>query len=424
MTRRDVEHVLCAVSLVFVVEGAHMIKVRDLHELEAAIRYHHEHDDSCHAVDDGRAPTPAAHLMPALAQAVHASRSVVMLTDADLDEPGPHILYVNPACETLTGYRPDQLVGASPRLLQGDATDRAVLEQARVEMTAGNGFEGRTINYRRDGTPFVMAWRISPVCDESGQTTAFVAILDDVTEAWLEELRNHDRLVALSEDLVPAARPELDDLDIAVVQDVVDLSNNVGGDWTDVLLGPDGRVHLIVGDVTGHGVVAALHVGRFRWSLLALLRAGISPAAAMSTIAEVSERAPACATLGIVSIDRERHIAEVITAGHPDVLVARATGVERVRTDDPLFGVIVDEHETTPVAVDLAPGDVVCIYSDGLIERRDESLDVGIEAMSDLLGRMPARCEDLDVAARGLAATLAEDVPTDDAVLVMARFRY
>lgn len=399
-----------------------MITVRDLQELEAAIRHQRKHDDSCDAVDHGRAPAPTAQQIPALAQAVHSSRSAVMLTDADLDEPGPRILYVNPACETLTGYRADQLVGQSPRLLQGSVTDRAVLDRARAEMEAGNGFEGRIINYRADGTPFVMAWRVSPVCD-GGETTGFVAIQDDVTDAWLDELRRHERLAALSEDLVPATSPNLDDLDVAVVQDAQDRSSNVGGDWTDVLVGPDGRLHLIVGDVTGHGVVAALHVGRFRWSLLALLRAGISPASAMATIAEVSERAPACATLGIVSIDRERRVAEVITAGHPDVLVARPSGVERVRTDDPLFGVIVEEHETTPVAVDLAPGDVVCLYSDGLIERRDEPLDTGIETLCRLLGQMPANDDDLDAYARRIATSLAEDVPTDDAVALMARFR-
>jgi diguanylate cyclase (GGDEF)-like protein/PAS domain S-box-containing protein len=81
----------------------------------------------------------------------------------------------------MTGYRPDEMVGATPHILQGPATDRAVLDQLRADLMAGRTFEGRTTNYRKDGTPFQLEWTVAPVKDRSGTTIYYVAIQRDVS---------------------------------------------------------------------------------------------------------------------------------------------------------------------------------------------------------------------------------------------------
>jgi len=84
----------------------------------------------------------------------------VMVTEATPKIP---IVYVNEAFTQLTGYSSEEVLGKSPSLLQGTDTDPAVLDQLRKGLDAGRNFEGTAINYRKDGTPFTMHWRVAPV---------------------------------------------------------------------------------------------------------------------------------------------------------------------------------------------------------------------------------------------------------------------
>ncbi len=95
----------------------------------------------------------------------------VMITDTNNT-----ILYVNDAFETLTGHRRADVVGKSPGILQGEATDPSVIAQLTADLQSGSTFEGRAINYAADGSPFVMHWRVAPVTDDGGSITHFVAV--------------------------------------------------------------------------------------------------------------------------------------------------------------------------------------------------------------------------------------------------------
>ncbi len=118
------------------------------------------------------------HLM---AQALDYLKVSVVITDAELDQPGPRILYANQAFSELSGWSPEELAGQTPRILQGPQTDRAVIDRLRSDLEAGRPFFGETINYRKDGTPFVMEWQISPICDEAGGIVSFVAVQRDIS---------------------------------------------------------------------------------------------------------------------------------------------------------------------------------------------------------------------------------------------------
>ncbi len=104
-----------------------------------------------------------------------------MVTAADLEPPGPTIVYVNPAFERMTGWRAEDVLGKSPRLLQGEKTDHAVFTEMRAVLTRGERWEGQAINYRKDGSEFVMEWSITPLTDSANRTTHFVAVQRDVT---------------------------------------------------------------------------------------------------------------------------------------------------------------------------------------------------------------------------------------------------
>lgn len=84
----------------------------------------------------------------------------VLITDAT---PAGKIIYANKAFRKLTGHEPDSVIGETPRILQGPGTDKKVIERLAAALKAGGRFEGKAINYRKDGTPFIMFWRVLPI---------------------------------------------------------------------------------------------------------------------------------------------------------------------------------------------------------------------------------------------------------------------
>ena len=117
-----------------------------------------------------------------------AAEAVVITEGAPLDADGPRIEYVNPAFEAMTGYTAEEVIGKTPRLLQGPETDRATLDAVRSHLERGQPLEATTtINYRKDGTPFWVEWNITPVRGEDGQIDHWVSVQRDVTEQRTRE---------------------------------------------------------------------------------------------------------------------------------------------------------------------------------------------------------------------------------------------
>ena len=118
--------------------------------------------------------------------AVANANDAVIVTTPGMDEPEPTLVYVNAAFERMTGYTVEEVVGRSPRLLQGPRTDRALLDRLKEDLKAGREFHGETINYRKDGSEYYVEWRVSGVYD-GGRLVNWVAIQRDVTERMRHE---------------------------------------------------------------------------------------------------------------------------------------------------------------------------------------------------------------------------------------------
>lgn len=73
------------------------------------------------------------------------------------------IIYANKAFKKLTGHEPAEVIGETPRILQGPGTDKKVIDRLSEAIKTGGKFEGKAINYKKDGTPFIMFWRVLPV---------------------------------------------------------------------------------------------------------------------------------------------------------------------------------------------------------------------------------------------------------------------
>jgi diguanylate cyclase (GGDEF)-like protein/PAS domain S-box-containing protein len=117
-----------------------------------------------------------------LNSAVMQSREAILITDAQLDLPGPRIVFANPAFTRLTGYAPEEVIGKTPRILQGPGTDRQVLDRLREQLERGEVFDGEAVNYRKDGSAYDQEWQIAPIRGADGTVTHFVALQRDITE--------------------------------------------------------------------------------------------------------------------------------------------------------------------------------------------------------------------------------------------------
>lgn len=84
----------------------------------------------------------------------------ILITDATKNA---RIIYANKAFKKLTGHSPAEVVGKTPKILQGPATDKQVIARLATALSTGGRFEGKAINYRKDGSPFLMHWRVLPV---------------------------------------------------------------------------------------------------------------------------------------------------------------------------------------------------------------------------------------------------------------------
>lgn len=135
-----------------------------------------------YVVEDRTAEASAERDRQRLQAAVESLRDPVIITDAQLDAPGPRILYVNPAYSRVFGYEPDEVIGRTPRMTQGPATDRAVLARLRHRLEAGEPFVGEAVNYRKDGTPFLLEWEIVAIPGADGTPQAYVGTMRDVTD--------------------------------------------------------------------------------------------------------------------------------------------------------------------------------------------------------------------------------------------------
>lgn len=96
----------------------------------------------------------------------------ILITDASKNA---KIIYANKAFKNLSGYSVDEVVGKTPKLLQGPATDKKVIARLAKALSNGTSFQGKAINYKKDGTPFIMDWRVIPA-KVGKQTKVWIAI--------------------------------------------------------------------------------------------------------------------------------------------------------------------------------------------------------------------------------------------------------
>lgn len=369
-------------------------------------------------------PTPDAATtadVTLLARMAQASRTSMVLTDAALDEPGPRILWVNEAFERTTGYTSAEVLGRNPRFLQGPATDRTVLASLRRLLEQGEDFEGEAINYRADGTPFVMSWRITALRDEHGEPTHYLATQDDVTELRLRPLADRQAILQLQTSLMPEVPSRRGELEFGSAYRPAD-GQLVGGDWIDVQAVDEHQTLAVIGDVTGHGAEAVATMGQMQWAIRAMVAAGLTVRKTGSTLRTLAIEQRQYATAALMKFGEHGRF-RYLVAGHPPPLVLQADGaIRELQSTGPLIGLGLGTEDRT-VTDGLEPGETLVAFTDGLFERRGESVLDGLDRLHEVVADL-VRGERSPTALAGDLVTrmVADGGGEDDvAVLVVRR---
>lgn len=128
---------------------------------------------------DSESARASKMLLDQVLQHMHES---VIVTDADLHAPGPKILYVNRAFTDLTGYGCEEVVGKSPRVLQGPKSDPSVLRTIKSALIHGKEFKGEIINYHKSGSEIAVRISMKPLRDVDGTIIHWIAVHQDISE--------------------------------------------------------------------------------------------------------------------------------------------------------------------------------------------------------------------------------------------------
>ena len=118
----------------------------------------------------------------ALLDLIEATNDAILITSADdFDRPGPRIVHANAAFCRMSGYAIEEVIGQTPRMLQGPTTCTKALARIATALRAGHGCQEEILNYAKDGTPYWLDIHIVPLRDEAGAIKYFGAIERDVT---------------------------------------------------------------------------------------------------------------------------------------------------------------------------------------------------------------------------------------------------
>jgi len=320
------------------------------------------------------------------------ARSFEHMTDAvysiDHDD---RFTYLNPWTEFLLERRAEDLVGRSLYEVvppQFHALYRARIEEAR--RTA------QTVAFERFDDERDRWWEIRFLPSPEGIS---VHVRDITQRKGIEreraELLAHHQTVAnaLQAAVLPDRLPEVPGIALAARYRPADVGVKVGGDWYDAFVLDGRRLVLAVGDVAGHGLPAASVMGQLRNALRAFALLGKDPGRVLLRLNQLlGQLEPtAMATVWLGELDLVSGRLTWASAGHPPVLLRRGASVDFLEgTANPPLGAVPAFAGFVDHTTDLLPGDIVFAYSDGLVERRGETIRDGLARLAEVAGAGPA----------------------------------
>ncbi|WP_348758779.1 PAS domain S-box protein [Candidatus Methylocalor cossyra] len=311
-------------------------------------------------------------------RAIEAANVGIVIADA-LQPHYPNI-YVNPALARITGYGREELIGRSLKILQGPETSEEAKNKIRKALREGTYCEVVLQNYRKDGTPFWNELLLSPVRDESGTVTHYIGIQTDVTARRRAEEERRDLEIAkhIQLSLLPKAPLRLRGIEIA---GCCVPATHVGGDYFDFFRSGD-NLDVVIADVSGHSVGAALIMAEMRSTLKAEIRRERdeqphNAAELLNALNDVMfsdlSGADLFITMFYLRYELGTRRLRYANAGHNRALLLRRNAAECQQLDaDGLILGVSRKVAFEEKGLLLERGDSLLLYTDGAVEAQDE----------------------------------------------------
>ncbi len=360
--------------------------------------------------------------MRLLSAVAEQTADAVMITDRQ-----GVIEYVNPAVEKMTGFAPDELVGKTPRVLRSGLHTNADYAGMWDTLMKGEVFRGTLINRKKaDGAIYYSEQTITPIRDSAGRVSRFVSVGKDLTEvrASLERSNKLDLARLVQQRMYPASPPGDCGFDVAGTAIPAD---ETGGDYYDYLQLPRGGLALAVGDVSGHGFDAALHMVQARTMLRAVILTQPSPGDVLSQmnsllLDELEEHR--FITLVLACLHPQSRTLRYASAGHTMGYLLGSCG--RLKAELRSTGVplgLIRGARFESVSVDgLEEGDIVALFTDGIVESVDHDAYYGPEgALKDLRRHRHESAADIVQHVCQSARAFARGPQTDDMTMVVCK---
>ena len=319
-----------------------------------------------------------------------SSEGITIGTMAEVAQP---LIYANKGFEKLTGYAVEEVIGKNCRFLQGKDTEQAPVDKLRRAIDHGEETTVELLNYKKDGTPFWNRLSITPLKNKAGEVTHYVGIQSDITEGKetkrnleaanqdLEEFRDLisielDQASRAQQFILPAQLPTNEKIKFSAFYAPM---GRIGGDYYDVVELEDNVYGIMIADVTGHGIPAALLT--FMTSF-AFKEAALGKLSTAQVVRRTNEKlvnkmpSGAFITMFYAIYDAERHLLTYTQAGHPPGFIIRPSSNELIslQTRGSLVGVFNKELvQFNEKEIKLHPGDKVFLYTDAIIEVKDQN---------------------------------------------------
>ncbi len=256
----------------------------------------------------------------------------------------------------------------------------------------------------------------------SSQNPGFPVLrqLSQALAAAVEAQRSYDEehriAVTLQRSLLQSRLPDVPGLELAMRYEPASAQTEVGGDFYELTV-LDGRLLVAIGDVAGHSLHAATVMAEVRHAVRAYAVEGHPPGTVLSLVNRFMRTVlPAdSATICLLTIDPATGSVRLASAGHLPPLLHTAEGVSFLQPRGPLLGI--NAPRPPDLEFVLPPGGTLVLYTDGLVERRDADIDVGLTALALAAGSMEA---DLDTFCRRLLTQLGGAGPQADDIAVVA----
>lgn len=319
-----------------------------------------------------------------LSNAIEQTADSVVITDTK-----GIIEYVNPAFEDTTGFKKMEVIGQTLRIIKSGKHDKEFYRKLWNEILNGNTYKGIIFNKKKNGEHYISNQTITPIKDEFGNIINFVSVLRDITEMKKQQEQEFQLQIAHelqqrffnSNIFVPG-------FDIA---GATFSAVKTGGDYFDFIFMQDGSIGIVIADVCGHGIGAALIMAETRAFLRIITKIELDPGVILTLLNKelyLDLDDNHFVTLIFGRLDPNNNFFDYSNAGHLPIYLLNDHGeIESSMESNGIpLGVMKDYKYSTSGKIKLQTNNILVFLTDGIIEAKaeDES-EMGFDKVLDII---------------------------------------